>query len=60
MQTPLPYAEAAVVRVPTGDLSPLLLQDAPVELLIVEGETGILFTGTKQECEEFIGRQQKQ
>ncbi|WP_215193127.1 ribonuclease E/G [Exiguobacterium sp. s95] len=54
------YAEAAVVRVPTGGLSPLLLQDAPVELLIVEGETGILFTGTKQECEEFIGRQQKQ
>ncbi|WP_214846724.1 ribonuclease E/G [Exiguobacterium sp. s193] len=54
------HAEAAVVRAPRESLSPLFEQDCPLDVLIVEGETGILFTGTKQECEEFVDRQQKQ
>ena len=51
------YAEAAVVRAPLDSLSPLFLQESPVELVLVEGETGILFTGTKADCDDFVKRQ---
>ncbi|MCT4778746.1 MULTISPECIES: ribonuclease E/G [Exiguobacterium] len=52
------YAEAAVVRAPLASLSPLLLEESPLELILVEGETGILFTGTKVDCDDFVKRQQ--
>lgn len=51
------YAEAAVVRAPLDLLSPLLLQESPLELFLIEGETGILFTGTKEDCDNFVKRQ---
>ena len=51
------HAEAAVVRAPLALLSPLLLAESPLELLLVEGEPGILFTGTKADCDDFVKRQ---
>lgn len=50
------HAEAAVVRAPLALLSPLLLAESPLELLLIEGEPGILFTGTKTDCDDFVKR----
>lgn len=50
------HAEAAVVRAPLALLSPLLLAESPLELLLIEGEPGILFIGTKADCDDFVKR----
>ncbi|WP_114569907.1 ribonuclease E/G [Exiguobacterium flavidum] len=50
------HAEAAVVSAPLSLMRKDFSNVQPLDVTLIEGEPGVLFTGTEEECKNFIQR----